>query len=208
MFPFGIFLLLTELAKWLPDGAYIIYVTKTIIVGGLIWLFRHQYASDFSYKFSASELIIALLVGVFILIVWIAPENYLPKLDVPKGFNPYGFGLSPIFTKGLIVMRLFGAIIVTPIMEELFWRSFLLRYLINPDFKSVSPGTFTSFSFLAVAILFGVEHHRFLVGIVAGILYNFLMIRQKYLISCIVAHGITNLGLGIYVLFTRGWSFW
>ncbi len=69
-------------------------------------------------------------------------------------------------------------------------------------------GAFTWFSFMGVAILFGLEHHRVVVGIIAGLLYNLLLIRQKKLKGVILAHGVTNLGLGIYVLLTGNWLFW
>jgi len=111
-------------------------------------------------------------------------------------------------TKGLIAARLIGAGVVVPVMEELFWRSFLMRYLINPNFRSVPMGAFAWFSFIGVAILFGLEHHRVIVGIVAGVIYNLLLILQKKLRGAILAHGITNLGLGIYVLLTGSWMFW
>ena len=103
---------------------------------------------------------------------------------------------------------LLGAVIVVPVMEELFWRSFLMRYLINPDFRSVPMGSFTRFSFFTTAVLFGLEHHRVIEGIIAGILYNFLLTRQKKLKGVILAHAVTNFGLGIYVIVTESWMFW
>ena len=108
----------------------------------------------------------------------------------------------------LIAVRFIGAAMVVPILEELFWRSFLLRYIINPDFKQVALGTFSWFSFVAVVILFGLEHHRLIQGMIAGAIYTALVVRQKSLRGCIVAHGVTNLGLGIYVLATQSWAFW
>ncbi len=83
-----------------------------------------------------------------------------------------------------------------------------MHYLINPDFRSVPMGAFTWFSFMGVGILFGLEHHRVIVGIIVGLLYNLLLIRQKKLKGAILAHGVTNLGLGIYVLLTGSWMFW
>ncbi|MEE4601344.1 MAG: hypothetical protein V2J65_08675 [Desulfobacteraceae bacterium] len=59
-----------------------------------------------------------------------------------------------------------------------------------------------------MAILFGLEHHRVVVGIAVGLLYNLLLIRQKKLKGVIMAHAVTNLGLGIYVLLTGSWMFW
>jgi CAAX prenyl protease-like protein len=93
-------------------------------------------------------------------------------------------------------------------MEELFWRSFLLRYLINPDFKKVPIGTFSLFSFVSTVVLFGLEHHRWLPGIIAGIIYTLLLYRKKELFDCILSHAITNLVLGIYVIMTHQWRYW
>jgi len=108
----------------------------------------------------------------------------------------------------LIAVRLIGAAVVVPVMEELFRRFFLMRYLINPDFRSVPMGAFSWFSFLGVAILFGLKHQRVVVGIAVGLLYNLLLIRQKNLKGVILAHAVTNLGLGIYVVATASWMFW
>ena len=83
-----------------------------------------------------------------------------------------------------------------------------MRYLINPDFRSISIGTFTWLSFTGTAILFGLEHHRIIAGVIAGLLYGLLLVHQKNLKGVIIAHGVTNLGLGIYVVTTGSWMFW
>ena len=69
-------------------------------------------------------------------------------------------------------------------------------------------GTFTWASFLTTSALFAVEHDRWLAGLIAGLAYNGLYYRTRSLNACIVAHGITNLGLGIYVLAGNQWRFW
>ena len=150
----------------------------------------------------------ALFCGLLALVIWILPEGYLFQLNQNSGFDPYALGRSTAAVSGLIAVRLIGAAVVVPVMEELFWRSFLMRYLINPDFRSVPMGTFSWLSFMGVAILFGLEYRRVVVGIVVGLLYNLLLIRQKNLKGVILAHGVTNLGLGIYVLVTGSWEFW
>jgi CAAX prenyl protease-like protein len=199
IFPFVLFLLLTELARLLPDWYHVLYMSKIMIVGALLWFWRREYAVDISLQLSSHECLVAVFSGLLVLIIWIVPEGYL---------LPFALGWSPLPTKGLIAVRLLGAAIVVPFMEELFWRSFLLRYLINPDFRTVPLGSFTWFSFISVSILFGLEHHRIIVGIIAGVIYNLLLIRQKKLSGCILAHCVTNLGLGIYVLITESWVFW
>ncbi len=206
--PFVLFLLLTEPARFFPDLSPFFYIIKTIIVGALLWFWRHKYAADFSQGLSFIECLTAVFCGLLVLVIWIAPEVYLPQFGQHSGFDPYSFGWPKAAAMGLIAVRLMGAAVVVPVMEELFWRSFFMRYLINPNFRSVPVGAFTWFSFIGVAILFGFEHHRVIVGIIAGLLYNLLLIRQKKLKGVILAHGITNLGLGIYVLLTGNWMFW
>lgn len=206
--PFGIFLLLTEPARFFPSLVPLLYITKTILVGSLLWFWRDRYSDDFSVRLSIGDWLTATACGLLVLVIWIAPEHYFHKPGVGAGFDPYSLADSQNSAIGLIAIRLIGASLVVPVMEELFWRSFLMRYLINPDFRTVPVGTFTWFSFLGVAVLFGLEHDKIVVGIIAGLIYGLLLIRQKNLKGVIVAHGVTNLGLGIYVLVTGNWMFW
>lgn len=206
--PFGLFLVLTEPARFYPELIPFLYISKTFIVGSLLWFYRHKYATDFSLGLSLREFLMAFSCGLLVLIIWIAPEEYLFQVGQSAGFNPYELGGSQAAAIGLICVRLLGSSVVVPVMEELFWRSFLMRYLINPDFRSVPLATFTWFSFIGVTILFGLEHHRVLVGIIAGLLYGLLFIRQKNLKGVILAHAVTNLGLGVYVVVTGKWMFW
>jgi len=206
--PFAIFLLLTGPVQFFPVLSPFLYITKTIIVGALLWFWRHEYAADLFPGLSFREWLTALFCGLLALVIWIVPERYLFQFDQNSGFDPYALGGSKAAASGLIAVRLIGAAVVVPVMEELFWRSFLMRYLINPDFRSVPVGAFTWLSFMGVAILFGLEHNRVVVGIIAGLLYGFLLIRQKKLNGVILAHCVTNLGLGIYVLLTGSWMFW
>jgi len=206
--PFALFLLLTEPARYFPTLVPLLYITKTVLVGGVLWFWRHKYVDDLSLGLTFPELIVSVFCGLLVLVLWIAPEGYLYQFDPGSGFDPYAMTGSQGAAIGLIAVRLFGAAIVVPIMEELFWRSFLMRYLVEVDFRSVAMGTFTWLSFLGVAVLFGLEHHRIIAGIIAGLLYGALLLRQKKLRGVVVAHGVTNLGLGIYVVATGSWMFW
>ena len=208
VFPFALFLLMTGLSRYFPAWTHLIYISKTIIVGALLWAWRHEYTDDISPKLLFSQCLAAIIAGLLVLAIWTVPEPYLPQFGENMGFNPYAFGWSQTAIYVLIAVRLIGAAVVVPVMEELFWRSFLLRYLINPDFRTVSLGAFSWFSFVGVAVMFGLEHHRVIVGIIAGVIYNLLLIRQKKLRGPILAHSVTNLGLGIYVLLTANWMFW
>lgn len=202
--PFAAFLILTELTLWLPGSIIWLYPLKTLLIGSMLLLFWPKY-NEIEIKKRIPFL--AGLVGILVFILWVGLEGYYPSFGKSSSFNPFQFN-SPLGRFIWISFRLMGAAIVVPIMEELFWRSFLIRYLINPDFKKVPLGSFTWFSFVGTVILFGVEHHQWLVGIIAGGIYNLLYYRKKEVTSCIIAHAITNLVLGIYVLITHRWGLW
>lgn len=200
--PFGTFIVLTALIPYIPHGQLWGYPIKTAIVGGLLLFF----ASDYG-KPQALYLWFATIIGVAVFLIWIAPEGLYPLLEESTPFDPYAH-LSGYLVIAWIAVRLLGASIVVPIMEEFFWRGFLLRWLIQQDFNKVAIGTFTWPSFLITTLLFGLEHQRWLVGIIAGIIYNLLLYRTKSIWACVVAHAITNLTLGIYVIATGQWQFW
>jgi CAAX prenyl protease-like protein len=206
--PFVLFLLLTEPARFFPALSPYLYIAKTVFVGALLWFWRKRYSADFSTGLSFKEFLTAFSCGLLVLVIWIVPEEYFFQVGQGAAFDPYALGESPAAAMTLISVRLLGSSLVVPIMEELFWRSFLMRYLINPDFRSIPMGAFTWFSFIGVAVFFGLEHHRVLVGIVAGVLHGLLLVYQKNLKGVILAHGVTNLGLGLYVVVTGNWMFW
>ena len=206
--PFVLFLLLTVPVYFFPALRPFFYSAKTILVGVMLWLWRRKYAADISPRLTPGDWVAALFCGLLVLVIWIVPDGYLVQFGQNPGFDPYALAGSSGGAWGLIAVRLTGAAVVVPVMEELFWRSFLMRYLIHPDFQSVPMGAFTWVSFLSTAVLFGLEHHRILEGIVAGVLFNLLLVRRKKLKGAIVAHGVTNLALGIYVLATGSWMFW
>ncbi len=89
------------------------------------------------------------------------------------GYNPFqeGEGVGPL----LAAVRIFGAVAVVAIMEELFGDRFLVCWIINQDFEKIALGTFTIGSFAATVILFGLEHHLWLAGMLAGGAYNALL---------------------------------
>ncbi len=198
--PFVAFLVFTY-AGSMFNGTYIFYPIKTLIVAALLFYYRKAY-NEITLKFSW----LAILVGIAVFIIWVVPEGWYPQIGSSE-FNPYAYGKGWLAFM-LILFRLLGAVIVVPIFEELFWRSFLLRWLIDEDFHSIPIGTFTWLSCGAIVLGFGFEHHRWLVGLLAGVLYNGLLYYKKDLSSCILAHAVTNLLLGIYVLQTQQWTFW
>jgi len=201
--PFAVFLIFTGITSYTSFSLLWGYPLKIIIVGVLLILFRKSY-NEVSLKFS----FLALIIGIAAFAIWVIPTNYYPLLGTPKDISPYELAASKLSAVIWICLRLIGAVVIVPIMEELFWRSFLLRYVIDFKFKNVPIGKFGWFSFISNVILFGVEHQQWVAGIIAGTLYTLLLYRTKSIFACILAHSVTNLALGIYVLITHQWFYW
>jgi CAAX prenyl protease-like protein len=199
--PVAVFLLLTELARWIPNSQLWLYPLKTVLAGVLLLWFRHTYT-----EIKVEPSFLALAVGVLVFVLWVPLYGSYLLLSEPEVTNPYE--LAGQAALPWIGMRLFGSVGVVPVIEELFWRSFLLRYLIHPDFRQVPLGTFTWPSLVIAAVLFGIGHNQWFAGIVAGVLYSLLLYRTKSLFACILAHAVTNLLLGLYVLHTQQWQYW
>ncbi len=152
------------------------------------------------------NLVLALATGVVVYLLWVRMDWPWATQGQPSGYNPFlaGDGWGPV----LATVRLLGATIIVPLMEELFWRSFLIRYLISPRFDTVPLGSFSMLSFLATTVLFGLEHNLWLAGMVAGVAYTLLVYHTRALWPSIIAHAVTNLLLGVHVLITREWIWW
>lgn len=188
--------------------ALVLYPIKALLVGVSLILFAPRYSEirwqDLLRPFPT---LLSVGSGLLIFVLWINLDYSFAILGSSSGFDP-ALIHSTALRWGLIAARLAGAVLVVPVMEELFWRSFVLRYLIDGDFARVPIGAFTWFSFVAVSLLFGSEHFLLIAGVMAGIGYNLLLYRTKSIAQCILSHAVTNLSLGLYVLYTGKWFFW
>ena len=204
--PFVIFLLLLWLVDLLPgqgvsNPRYWVFPLQTLVCGGLVIFFWKH------YRLAAPRgLLFTVAVALLVLGIWVSPQALFgrpPRLD---GFDPTG---SPSYWASLI-FRFLRMAVVVPFVEEIFWRGFLLRYVIQEDFESVPFGTFTWRSFAVVTVFFMLEHQPadYPAALLTGMLYNWIAIRTRSLSSCILAHAITNLLLGFYIMATRQWGFW
>ncbi len=174
-----------------------VYPFKVIIVAGLLWVFHNRYV-----ELRPSFSLLDVAVGLTAIALWILLDPYYPKMG----------GKGDIFDASghwfFIVSRVAGASLVVPLMEELFWRGFMIRWLVKEDFKKVPIGSFTLPSFAITVALFGIEHREWLAGLVCGALYNWLYYRRKSLFACVVAHATSNAALAAWVLWRGDWKFW
>ena len=194
--------------KLQPTDLYYLYPVKTLAVGGLLYGLRKKYTElNFKELLTIPTTLIITCAGLVVFALWIQMEWTIGSSTTPQGFNPMLLPEGAI-RYVMIFFRIAGAVLVVPLMEELFWRSFLIRYITDINFEKVPIGTFTWGSFLLTVVLFGAEHNYIYAGIMAGIIYNLILYKTRSLAQCVLAHAVTNLALAIYVVSTGKWQFW
>ncbi len=192
-----------------PHAYPLSYVLKTGVVAAVLWAFRRRYT-----RVVWSHLWLGALVGVVGVLQWVGMQLWLQRFEFFRPgddpFDPTRAFDSPLVTYGFIAARLAGAVLLVPVMEELFWRDFLWRQILAPkDFKLAQVGEWAWTPFLGVSVAFALVHGNWwLTSIVWGLMIGALLVYTKSLGACIVAHAVTNLLLGVYVLRTGDWAFW
>jgi CAAX prenyl protease-like protein len=157
----------------------------------------------------------SILAGLAVFVLWVGPDYLFPGYH---GFFLFSNGVMghPSYTPPanhsdpwFLIFRILVSVVAVPILEELFWRGWLMRWLIDKDFERVPLGAYNAQAFWIVAVLFASEHGPYWdVGLVTGIVYNWWMIRTKSLWDCILMHAVTNGVLAWYVLQYNQWQYW
>lgn len=150
--------------------------------------------------------LLAIPSGLAVFLVWIHVDHGWAVISHTRAFDPTGPDGNVDLT--LASLRFAELALVVPVMEELFWRSFLLRWLDARDFGAVDPRRASPRAFALTAALFASEHSLWFAGLIAGLLYNWVYIRTGNLWVPIASHAITNGALGIWILATRNWHLW
>jgi CAAX prenyl protease-like protein len=143
----------------------------------------------------------ALLMGVAVFLLWIA-------LDTGEGT-----GFRPLAADGAIDWPVFLArfavlAAVVPVMEELFWRSFLMRWIDTRDFLGLDARKVSWTALAVTSGLFALEHSLWVAGLIAGLAYAGLYMTTNNLRAPVLAHAVTNGILGLWILATGSWHLW
>lgn len=219
--PFAIYILflalddpLSQLLDWLQVDVRWLYILRISAVSALLLYFWRDY-TELKRKPASADFLYAGIAGLLVLIIWIFPyPDWLGGGDT-QGFNPLssstelsselGPKLSALFW---ISVRILGAALLVPVMEELFWRSFVMRWFDKADFLKVTPEKISNYAYVGSACLFALEHHLWLAGLFAGLVYGELYKTYRNLWIPIFAHVVTNGLLGIWIVVTGNWQYW
>ena len=210
--PFLVFMVLLLVAPSLPIDQRVRAVGRVAILALALWVFSRRVIS-----FEAPHWLSSISLGVGVFALWVAPDVFLPSWRgswlFSNGLTGRIEGVLPEAARAdtlVLVLRCVRAVILVPIIEELFWRAWLPRWVDSrEDFRRVPLGQYTLAAFWLTALLFASEHGAMWdVGLAAGLLYNWWMRRTRKLGDLILAHAVTNACLSAYVL-TRGrWEYW
>jgi len=206
----AVFMLFLVIGEQLGLGPWE-YPLRSILLTAVLWVFSRRVIDLRAPQWRGS-----LVLGIVVFAVWIAPDVLWPSYRASWIFqNPLTGTVQssvPAEYQGMPMVwasRAIRAVVLVPIIEELFWRGWLMRWLINPAFQTLPLGSSTPAAFVTTAVLFASEHGAYWdVGLVAGLAYNWWMVRTKSLGNCIFAHAVTNGFLSGYVLITRQWHYW
>jgi uncharacterized protein len=208
--PFLAFVCLMTVERALHLPPQVAYPVRLSVASLFIY-----FASRSLLSFRASRLLPSAAIGAAVFLIWVGPDilfGYRHHWLFENSVNGVSVSSVPEELKRnalFVPLRFVGCTVVVPILEELFWRGWLMRWLVDKEFQTVALGTYSPFAFWTVAVLFTSEHGPYWeVGLFAGIIYNWWMIRTKSLADCIVAHAVTNGMLSIYVLAADQWQYW
>lgn len=208
--PFAVFMLWLAVDKWVPLANPAKEIVRDLVLVAAILGFSRHVLPRRALHWGAS---IALGLAVFAL--WVAPDTLIPgwrghwlfQNDITGRLKT---SIAPAeLTPLMLVLRTMRAALIVPIIEELFWRGWLPRWIQDTRFERIPLGRYSTFAFWATAALFAVEHGPFWeVGLLTGVIYNAWMRRTGSLGDLMLTHAVTNLALSIYVIWSGRWTFW
>jgi uncharacterized protein len=210
--PFGVFVVLLALRGYLPVPPRLEYPLRALLTLATLLL-----TSRSVLKLRTVRTWSSVALGMLVFVVWVGPDVLWPTyrehwLFRNSFLTPGGTPLPPesmVKDYGFLAFRILGSALLVPVIEELFWRGWLMRWLIQKDFLAVPLGSYLPLAFWITAILFASEHGPYWdVGLAAGLLYNWWMVRTRSLADCILAHAVTNACLAGYVLGAGKWQYW
>ena len=212
--PFAVFMALLALRGALPaDGSAGIdprwvYGLTVAVVGALLALWWREYGELATQVWpTARETLLAVAVGLVVFALWISLDAPWMRVgEATAAFVPLDAQGQPMWS--LIAVRWVGAALLVPVMEELFWRSFLMRWLDGGSFESVAPQSVSLRAVVLSTFVFTLAHTLWLGAVVAGLAYAWLYRRTGKLWVPVIAHAVTNGALGVWVVMTGNWTFW
>jgi exosortase E/protease (VPEID-CTERM system) len=184
-----------------------LYPLRFVAAAAAIWIFRREYRR-LNWRFGWA----APLTGVAVFLIWIAPEGWAHGAANSFAANSLGSllaALSPVARWSWIAVRVSAAVITVPIAEELAFRGYLARRIMGREFDEIPLSRLSLVAIALSSIVFGLMHgQNWLLGILAGVAYAFLLRSKGRIGDAVVAHAVSNLLLAVWILARGDWGLW
>jgi len=209
--PFAVFMGFLALRAVAPLPELLEQIAWIALVAAVIFAVWRP-VLDFRLRHAAASIAI----GVAVFVIWIAPDLISSSYRHSWLFTNSLVGSPHSSVSGdlrtnpvLLALRSARAVLIVPIIEELLWSAWLMRWIISPDFEKIPLGAYAPTAFWLVAALFASEHGPYWdVGLITGAIYNWWMVRTKCLGDLILTHAVTNACLCAYVIAAGKWEYW
>jgi exosortase E/protease (VPEID-CTERM system) len=179
-----------------------LYPLRVLTAALALWLCRRSYAG---WRWSWSWPAVGLGAATFGLWLALAPLAGATATGWPAPLAEAPAGWAAAW----LVCRVLGYVVLTPLIEELAFRGYLLRRLVAADFQEVPPTRFSWPAFLISSALFGALHGAYwLPGTLAGMAFALAVYRRGRLADAVLAHATANALIAGYVLATGHWALW
>jgi CAAX prenyl protease-like protein len=208
--PFFAFVGIMAMERALSVRPQIAYPIRFSLVWVLVLLLSRPYLRQLPSRPAAS-----IGIGAAVFVIWVGPDLLFDYRQSSFLFNNSITG-SPASSipvelrrqTWFVIIRTFSCTVLVPIVGELFWRSWLMRWLIDREFLKQPLGRYDTQAFWITAILFASEHGPYWdVGLVTGVIYNRWMVKTRNVSDCILMHSVTNGILCGYVILSGRWEF-
>lgn len=212
--PFALFIALLIVRSTAPaDGAWgfdaqWLYGVSVAAAGAVLALFWREYGELTRQTLpDARQGLLAIAAGLIVFVLWVNLDAPWMAIGVPSA--PF----EPLTAAGAIgwphvTIRFIGATLLVPLMEELFWRSFLMRWIERPVFQGLDPRRVGVRAIVLSTFVFTLAHTLWLAAAIAGLVYALLYVKTGKLWVAVIAHAVTNGALGVWVITTASWRFW
>jgi CAAX prenyl protease-like protein len=206
------FLAIVTFGQYAPDAAEPwLLVLRAALPGALVLRFAWQgrYPELRGYPGKSTDVALDVAVGLLGAVLWVAPFLFFAFLRPGEaGFDPRQFGASGVWLA--LAVRAIGYVLVTPFIEELFVRSWLMRYIDvfdqRRDFRNVPIARFTWRSFLVVTLYFVFSHQQWEWGVM--FLWTLLTMawfyHRRHLAPIVLVHAVTNGAILLFAVLCEG----
>jgi hypothetical protein len=209
--PFLSFLLLIEIGNRAPEAAAPYFLVLKVLVPGalFVWYFARGLYPELRGLRPGPALLLDVGVGLLGALIWVAPFLAFDGLrPQDPGFDPRQLGEQAVPV--VLGVRALGYAGVTPFVEELFVRSWLIRFIDvferRRDFRKVPIAHFTWRSFLVTVGFFVFTHQSWEWGVMLAwtLLTMAWFYYRRHLLPVVIAHAVTNGAIFVFVVLCDG----